>query len=254
MIFTIDAIIALGIFLSSTLLFYSFFTDSGGFGLRSPNLYSAAGNYFGSYDTNNALFGGNFSPGIYSFIYHHYQLNNVSFTEETLQMVIEAFEFPANVKISIWDGTNFEKILEKNENFFEDKMSVKRYLVLDFNRGLSTSLNLAQMQPVKILAGKNATYEFNMTNPNLSDSNVNVELIFSNSTHTFDYVSPSSKAVTIPGSSTTTISFDISIPEGAVIDEYYLTASTTGDFSDLSNTSASIIKFGLLEVETGYGS
>ena len=241
-IFTTDAIIALSIFLVALGAFYSLFIETSVFEFSGTNIYSSSNNLVITHDKAQS----------YSSAYEEYQQGDNTTAEMIINLTLEDFNYPANVKLYRFNGTELKKVVEYGGNSFERNVVVRRYLVYVLTKSLSTnSGNLTVISPSTVL-NKNITVNASMYNSLPVQASVNVSLKVLNSTGSEMSwnITPSSRELNnMPSGSTEDTSFVVEVPETAIIDTYYSKATATGDLTENATNTFQVMDLGMVELE-----
>ena len=97
-IFTIDALIALSVFLVSASMLYGYFYEEPSFALTGSGIYTKTENVLRTGDKSEML----------SSAFNLYQKGDTTAAEQVLDLVLSASEFPTNLRIYSWNGTDLK--------------------------------------------------------------------------------------------------------------------------------------------------
>lgn len=245
-VFTLDATIALLIFISSTAIFYSFFTDTSSFGLRAPDSYADAQTYFAIYDEND-------EESIlcsYSDMYRYHQLNDDNFALGCLNMISEVYDYENNMKLYVWTGGDFDEILSVGGNDFSEKIVTKRYLVFALTSNKTNILDPNIIfEANSLLIGKKINWAVDIYNPLLVDADVDVVLTVMNGTNIlYEYT----ESLTVKSEKTKKVGYSNIDTDDLLIGQYRMIVNVTGDFDAYEVQYFNLVDYGFLEVEVGY--
>lgn len=244
LIFTTDAVIALGIFLASVFLFYSFFTTESPFGLRGITIYLKIDNYLSVEEQAES----------FSSIYNLYQKND-SAANQLFELIRSQAEYPANLRMYVLDGSVVKKIMDSSPNNFTEKFVFRRYTVYTLTRNLGSSGTNVIVSAPTTSVNKNSNISVKVHNPTAGQlTNVNVRLeIYNYTNNLLDWtINPSSYTINMTAGENRTLYFSLSVPQNAIVDEYYAKAIVTHpSFNENGTDGFNVVRFGIIEMESG---
>jgi len=239
-IFTIDALLALSIFIAAAIGFYSFFPKATTFSTSGINSYSFVDNSFYAYDSSESI----------SLAVREYQKGNVSGAEEMLNSLINYVGYPVNADIYLLNESGLSKILEVKTQNFEEYFVIRKYLVLTVTENLPKESGNASVSAPSSLANKTIGVNVTIHNPKSSPIDVNVSMEVYNSTDDkMPWQISQFQTTTINASKTSTLIFNVTIPPNAIIGEYYAKAIVKGGLNENATEPFNVIRYGLLTVE-----
>ncbi len=240
-IFTIDALLALSIFIAAAIGFYSFFPKSTTFSTSGINIYSFVDNSFFAYDNSEGI----------SLAVREYQKGNITGAEKILSSFISYVDYPVNVEVYILNGSKLSKILEVREHTFDEYFVIRKYLVLTVTENIAKESGNVSVSAPSSLANKTINITAIVHNPKDTSINVNVSLEIYNSTDSEMSwtISPSSQTTSVAPGGDSILNFNATIPYNAIIGEYYVKAVVTGDLNENATDPFNVIRYGLLTVE-----
>ena len=242
-VFTIDAILALAIFIGATFLFYSYFTDLTTFGMSGANVYSTADNLVDSFD----------KASIFSYMVYSYYVNDTNSTNAFLSYIKKNLPYPINVKVFVWDGNNLSMIINNSSYSFEEFYVLRKYLVLTLDRGISSNGTNVDIYINSSTPDVTLPFIVSVTNPTSTRWNnvlVTPSIYDYNNTQLSWTITPSSFRIgEISPGATRYAYFVLSVPSDALIDEYYIKATVSGGYDEVAIKPFNIIRFGMVEME-----
>ncbi len=234
-VFTIDALLALSIFIAASIGFYEFFSQTTTFSSSGANVYTHVDNYISAFDNSEEL----------SKIYREYQINSTNALILFTQLMNET-DYPTNAEFLVWNGTNFIKIMNVTNYNFDEKFLIRRYLVLSVTEGLGNKSGNITVRAPSSLPGRDILVGVNVHNPTSSQLNVTLRVEDKDGSNVGWNISPSNYLIV----SDSNLSFNVTIPEDAVVDEYKVIANATGTgFSEEDYDNFNVIKYGMIVVE-----
>ena len=117
-VFTMDAVVALAIFLASLVFFSQFFTDTTFAGLSGVNMYAQSERFLATWEADNTAF----------FNVYNCTVNGTS-PDEIVTQILNTSTYPANLKFYTFNGTELNLIAEKSDYDFEQKLVLRRFVV-----------------------------------------------------------------------------------------------------------------------------
>ncbi|MCD6575953.1 MAG: hypothetical protein J7K73_02220 [Nanoarchaeota archaeon] len=240
-IFTLDAVLALSIFIAASIGFYQFFSSTTTFGSSGANVYSYVDNYFGAYDNSEAI----------SKIYKKYQLGNTTGALDDLKFLADEVGYPVNVEVYVWNGTSLNKELEVREHSFDEYFVLRRYLVLTVTEGLGSQSGNVSVSAPSSLAGRNVSVVVNFSNPT-TPGVFNFTLWVEDCAGSQVNWNITPKSQIVPVGVSTSVAFNVSVPSDAVVDEYVAVASVEevgGGFQEERYDNFNVFRYGMLVVE-----
>jgi len=245
-IFTTDAVIALGIFLASLLIFYSFFITEPPFGLRGAGIYTKTDNYMYVEEIYEA----------FSSVINLYQQGDNATAYFLFETIRTQAEYPANMRLYLLEvnGT-VSKVYDSSPNTFSDKLIFRRHTVYSITRGMPSSGTDVFVSAPTTTVNKTTNVSVKVHNPGgASINNVPVSLQIYNFTNNLKSwtVSPPSQTIpTIAAGANATVYFSVTIPIDAWIDEYYAKAVVGAPLTQNGTDPFNVARFGLIEMEVG---
>jgi len=242
-IFTMDALIALSIFLLSLILFFSFFKIDPIFGIRGTNIYVK---------TDSTLFVAEASDTL-SEIFRLYQLGHRDQAQALFNSL--EFEYPTNVELYLLNNTKFDLILKRGENKFIERLQFSRFLVFTINRsiphlGMNVNVSAPSSMPGRIIPIKVSIY--NPTSSDLVNAQIQLFIFYQDNTQLSWYVENNPRNLTLPVGVWTNQIFNVSIPSDALSDQYYAKVRVTHpQYINEGTDPFNIISFGLIKAESG---
>lgn len=262
-IFTMDATVALGVFIASLFVFYSYFVTVEPFGLRGAGIYMKADNYLSAQEVNEA----------FSCVLRTNQTGNTTLANQLFESIRNASEYPANMWFYLYNEATGSVDLKWSSapNIFSDKIVLRRYAIL------SITSNVSPYNPIGVLNLTANTTSVNrvmdvplsVTNPGTSTIYVDTKLaIYFNDTNTASCAgsgtntlvpgwvnSPDTWTFNLAPGETQTHHFYVTVPDaaiGAYLVYANVTSSSYGPFYDAYSTYPfNVVRFGMVEVEVG---
>ena len=236
-IFTIDATIALGLFLASLFLFYSFFTEDSAFGLRGAGIYTKTDNYLYIEEVNEA----------FSSVFNLYQKGDNQTAYALLDLIRSQLEYPANIKMYLFELNNTtSKIFDISPNKFSDKLVFRRYASYSMTVGLlHTGTNVTLSAPSTYV---NKIMNVSVTVTTTGATSVQLQIYNSTDMQMPWTVNPINLTF---NAGTTTQYFNVTVPADAWVNEYYTKAIATGALVENGTDPFNVFRFGVIEMEVG---
>ncbi len=241
MIFTIDALFALGIFIAAAIGLYSFFGETTTFGFAAANVYGYSDNVILSHD----------NAEIISKIVYEYQRGNLTGANTSFQQVLDRIGYPANGYIYLLEGSQLIPILEIKNYEFDEYFVVRKYLTLTLTKGLNKNGTNVVVTAPSTLANETIQINVQVNNPNPTPISVSITLdVYNETNDSLSWtISPTSYSIVVPGSSTSEVNFDVTVPPDAVIDEYYAKSVVSGGLTETATDPFNVIRYGLIMME-----
>lgn len=241
-IFTIDAIVALSIFIVATIGFYSFFIDTNPIGISGYNIYSESNNLFYALEESE----------IFSAIFHFYQkgMNDkaINLTRESISYINR----PCNLYFYVFNNSKKEKILEVKDYDLDEFFVLRRYTVLTLTRGIEENGTNIKINISSIIPGNSELINLTLRNPEENDWNVSIKLEVYNLSEKMNWsIVPPIVQAQVQANSVKEFSFNLSVPKDAVVDEYYIMATVSGDYLETAVKPFNVILFGIVKIEVG---
>ena len=236
-IFTIDATIALGLFLASLFLFYSFFIEDSTFGLRGAGIYTKTDDYLYIEEVNEA----------FSSVFNLYQKGDNQTAYSLLDLIRSQSEYPANIKMYLFELNNTtSKIYDISPNIFTDKLVFRRYASYSITRGLvHTGTDVNVSAPSTYV---NKTINVSVTVTTTGSTIVQLQLYNSTDVQMPWTVNPTNLTF---NAGTSTQYLNVTIPSNAWIDEYYAKAIAGAPLNQNGTDPFNVFRFGIVEMEVG---
>ena len=257
-VFTMDAVVALAIFIASLFIFYSYFVTVEPFGLRGAGIYTKADNFLSVEDSSEE----------FSKVLNYYQgadnktCNSSSLSYQQLANIsANLTEYPANLRLYVYNDStkSVDLVCNYAPNVFSDKVILRRYVTLSLTR-------TSTIPPQNVTCGINATRSnrtvpiwVTVFNPSpLPLLNLNVSFVgIGNYTGPIGWMvmPPNWKLIniTIPFGSNVTY-FNLTIPSDAVVDEYnslMMVYTYSHDLYAIGVCPFNVVQFGMVELEVG---
>lgn len=245
LIFTVDAIIALGIFLTALFMFYSFFLSDANtpFGLSGAGIYTKTDNYL----YVEKIFES------YSSVFNLYQKGDTTGADQLFELIRSQSGYPANMRMYVLNGSTLEKIYDVSPNDFTEKFVFRTYNVYTITRNMPHQGTDVFVNAPSTLANKTTNVSVSIYNPGGPLYNVNVQLQVYNYTNDLMSwtISPVSQTIgTISSGVNETVNFTVSVPEDAWVDEYYSKAIVSVILQN-GTDPFNVVRYGLVEMEVG---
>jgi hypothetical protein len=245
-IFTLDATIALAIFLASLVLFYSFFTTETAFGLRGAAIYTKSENFLFVEDLAET----------FSSVVNLKQSGQDAVADQLFELIRSQSEFPANLKLYMFEVDNTTTtMLDNSPNVFEESLLFRRYTVFTLTRGIPEAGTDVDVNASTTTVNRSMIVQVGVTNSGgTTASSVLVELLVLNLTDdlmSWTITPPSQTIASIAPGATETVSFSVFIPEATVIDEYAARAVVGAPINQNGTDPFNVVRFGLVEMEVG---
>jgi hypothetical protein len=237
LIFTIDALIALSIFIGAVIAMYSYFNEPLSFGISGVNIYSHVDNYFTAYDNAEEL----------SRVVRDFYLGKE--VNESLKQLINQTGYDVNLGFYVWNGTSMKSLFNYTTKKFDEYFIIKKYLVLTVDDGLSwNNSNNVNVSAPSSLAGRKIKVLVNVSSSASYNNNLSLSIEDKDGNVLNWNIEPSSP-VQLNGN--THVVFNVSIPSDAMIGEYLAVANLSGSVNEIANNTFNVIKFGFLKIEVG---
>ena len=241
-IFTVDVIIALAIFLISLTVFYSLFLELSAQEFTGTHIYSSANNILTTYDIGE----------YYSSAFNEYQEGNLTTAYMILELTLDNFVYPTNIKLYWYNNSVLSPVLVYGNESFSQSIVLRRYTIYTLTRDkVNNGTNVVSEVPSS-LSNRTITGNVTVSNPTGSPIDVTLNLHIQNYTdhEVLWTVSPGTIVLTgIPAWSSETKTVEITIPKNTVVDTYYLHVTASGDLTEISVEPFSVFEFGMVEME-----
>ncbi len=242
-IFTIDAIVALGIFLSSLFLFSSFFVDTTFSGMAGTNIYAQSEKTLATLEKDE-----NYFFDVYTNYIHN------SSNEDIINNMSHLGIYPSNLRFYIIDNNQKELIASSVKYSFEQKLVFRRFVVYQNATNIELLGNITKILIESGLPNGNLTANATVKNPgpeNWTDVNVSA-WVLNEGWKVLNFSSSSNLNV----GESKDFNFLVEVPEDAIANNYMLMANLTyntssGQRSETYYKSFHVIKYGMVEMEVG---
>jgi hypothetical protein len=245
-IFTIDAIIAMSVFLASTYILYSYFSEDPDTALTGSGIYTKTENLVRMVDKSE----------LFSSAVNLYQKNDLVGAYAVMGLVHNVSEFATDYSVYLWNGTSLNRILYSEDHDFSQKIVVRKMLVMTITQGGPKTGSAVTTEADSSLLGTSITVPVTVRNTGGAPLTgltaridvYNVDDIVQNWT----IVPPSQSVPDVAPGGLQILNFQVNIPNNAYIDEYYVLANVTGPgFSQTGRDPFNVFAFGLVEMVVG---
>ena len=242
-VFTIDALLALSIFIGALIAMYGYFGAPVPFQFSGVNVYSQVDNYFYAYDNAEEI----------SEVVKEAEVGNTTNAKRMLDNLINQTGYSSNVEIFVYNNGALQKIVESKNYTFDEFFVVRKYLVLTLDEGLTNKSGNVSVEAPSSLAGKAIPVNVTVRNPTSSSISVNVSLsIYNSSDDLMSWnIDSNTKSLTVPANSQGKVTFLVEVPSDTFIGEYRAYADVTGGLNEDAWDVFNVIKFGVIHVEVG---
>jgi hypothetical protein len=245
-VFTIDALIALSVFLTSTFVLYSYFSEDPTAALAGTGLYTKNENLIRMVD----------KAELFSSTVNLYQKGDVAGTTALMALILNSSEFPSNLYVYIWNGTALNQILSDAKYTFTQKVVVRKILVMTITQNTQKISTNVSVSANSSLAGKNITVPVSVYNPTgapLAGLTATISARdMSDAAMPWPIIPPTQSVPLVSPGGTQTVNFLVVIPDNAFLDEYFIAANVTGPgYSQSAIDPFNVFRLGLVEMVSG---
>jgi hypothetical protein len=245
-VFTIDALIALSVFLASTFVLYSYFSEDPSAALAGTGLYTKNENLIRMVD----------KAELFSSTVNLYQKGDVAGTDALMALILNSSEFPSNLYVYLWNGTALNPVLSDAKYTFTQKVVVRKILVMTISQSIQKISTNVSVLANSSLAGKNITVPVSVYNPTGAPQAGLTATIsardMSDAAMPWSITPPSQSVPVVSPGGTEIVNFLVVIPVNAFLDEYFIAANVTGPgYSQFARDPFNVFRFGLVEMVSG---
>lgn len=245
-VFTMDAVIALAIFIASLVFFARFFTDTTFTGISDINIYSQSDNFLATIDGNNSQLD----------VYSNYINNNSN--DQLLADILSTNSYQANIRFYLYNGSEMEEIASYEPHEFPQKLILRRFIIYSgpIEEPTFSASNVSISSVQSGFANSTLVAKLDIYNPgpnNWTGITGSADVTTMSWTVTPSFFNVPNLA---PGQSYRT-EFNISAPEDAAAGSYVFETSVTYWDGPLlmgagyDNRTFHILRFGIAELEVG---
>ena len=252
-IFTIDALVALSIFIAVTISIYSILTPKPEISIQNSAIYMNSENFLRASDRAENL----------SQAFEQIQLGNTSNATAIIQGILSELPYPAEMRLNVYDESgNLASTLTVNEQDFGTSIIVRKFLVLTLTENIGKSgqqyvnVNIQSSEPLSEQLTVAVWSEVEAINvrvtPNVYDpDNPQQPLGWS--------IIPPFQMIEFPPfppppqQPPQILMFNVIIPPNAVIGEYKMNvlATNEGNYIHSGYNQFNVIRYGIAELEVG---
>lgn len=242
-VFTIDAIVALGIFLSSLFLFSSFFVDTNFSGLAGSNIYAQSEKTLATLDRE----------GSYFFeVYSNYE-NNLS-NKDVMDEMASLSAYPVNLRFYVVANNTKKEIANLTDYSFDQKLVFRRFVIYHNSTEVEHLGNVTKMDIESGVPYSNISANLTVSNPS-SDNWTNINLHSEVSGEDWS-ISGTSTALSLNAGESKSFNFTIEVPSNATAGNYLLVENLSYVANSTSHSeeyykSFHVITYGMVEMEVG---